>query len=288
MSAMSKDDLLSFLEKGIRPDGRQLQGSRAPSISKGPSHASGLSAQVCIGATSVLAGLTLVESEPHFTCPKKGEIEVKTTVCNASSPSNHSASGTATQWKEDGASPFAEELQRIVSKEVLEDLEQFCIEEGKRVWKLLINIVALSDDGALFDAALLAIIAAMKWMKVPVIHEEIPLKMDGESTPGTDMETEKGNGEEQKSKPLNVKDPAHCPIPLTLGVIGGKILSDLNALETRHAESSVTILATCNGQICGISKGNGNGEMMELDSLNACFDIAFDRAKRVQEVLRSI
>jgi exosome complex RNA-binding protein Rrp42 (RNase PH superfamily) len=68
--SMTKEELITFLEKGIRPDGRSLQTCRTPTISKGPSSSTGPSAQVCLGATSVLAGLTLAESEPHFTYPK--------------------------------------------------------------------------------------------------------------------------------------------------------------------------------------------------------------------------
>ena len=42
------------------------------------------------------------------------------------------------------------------------DLSDLCISEGKAVWVLYADIVCLSDDGNVFDAALLAFVSAMQ------------------------------------------------------------------------------------------------------------------------------
>ena len=42
------------------------------------------------------------------------------------------------------------------------DLSELCISEGKAVWVLYADIVCLTDDGNIFDAALLAFVSAMQ------------------------------------------------------------------------------------------------------------------------------
>ena len=47
------------------------------------------------------------------------------------------------------------------------DLGQLCIAKGRAVWVLRCDVMVLDDSGNLQDAALLAVVAALRTLRIP-------------------------------------------------------------------------------------------------------------------------
>ncbi|OUM69624.1 hypothetical protein PIROE2DRAFT_2494, partial [Piromyces sp. E2] len=65
------------------------------------------------------------------------------------------------------------------------DLDKLCISEKNAVWVLYIDVVCISYDGNIFDAALFSIISALKNLKLPevtFIEEEGKVEATEEKT----------------------------------------------------------------------------------------------------------
>ena len=76
-------------------------------------------------------------------------------------------------------SPESIELARVVDRGIREselvDLEKLCIEEGKKVWMLFIDLHVIDYDGNLFDASNLAVMAALMNTKLLPIRDKLAL-----------------------------------------------------------------------------------------------------------------
>ncbi|MEE1134148.1 MAG: RNA-binding protein, partial [Methanobrevibacter sp.] len=79
-------------------------------------------------------------------------------------------------------SPESIELARVVDRGIREselvDLEKLCIEEGKKVWMLFIDLHVIDYDGNLFDCANIAVMAALLNTKLPtasIVDDELVL-----------------------------------------------------------------------------------------------------------------
>src|SRR3989339_1078431 len=63
------------------------------------------------------------------------------------------------------------ELARVVDRGIREskaiDFKKLCIEPGKKIWMVIIDICPINDAGNLFDAASLAALAALKDTRYP-------------------------------------------------------------------------------------------------------------------------
>ena len=68
------------------------------------------------------------------------------------------------------------ELARVVDRGIREskvlDFKKLCIEEGEKVWLVLIDIYPLNDDGNIIDAANLGAVVALKNAKMPTSDKE--------------------------------------------------------------------------------------------------------------------
>jgi len=52
-------------------------------------------------------------------------------------------------------------IDRVLKESKVLDLKDLCIEEGKAVWSLWIDVVCVSYDGNIYDAALASVMAAL-------------------------------------------------------------------------------------------------------------------------------
>jgi len=221
MELISKNYLISLLDKGIRLDGRKLEEYRKIEVSYDISeHAEG-SARVKIGDTEVIAGVKLETGEPYPDSPDEGNIIVSGEFL-----------GLANEDFESGP-PSVEsiELSRVVDRGIREskaiDLKKLCIKEKEKVWMVLIDIYVINDAGNLQDASALAALAALSKTKIPAYDEE----------------TKKADYKERKEKLPLVKMPVEC----SLGKIG-------KLLDARLTVASIGKV------VCALQKG-GNGTL---------------------------
>jgi exosome complex RNA-binding protein Rrp42 (RNase PH superfamily) len=106
----------------------------------------------------------------------------------------------------------------------LVNLSELCIASGQCVWMLQLDVVCLCHDGNVVDAALIALVAALRSLRLPVptVLEDGEVVVHPTSTTALTL------------GPL--------PVSLTCGVVLGHVLSDPTALEEAQADASVTVV----------------------------------------------
>ncbi|PIN89807.1 hypothetical protein COU61_02970 [Candidatus Pacearchaeota archaeon CG10_big_fil_rev_8_21_14_0_10_35_13] len=252
ISNLTKNRIKEYLNKGTRFDGRELTEFRDISIETGISNKAEGSARVKIGKTEVLAGVKMSISEPYADGPEDGTMMVTVELLPLSSPNY-----------ELGPPKFkAIELGRITDRGIRHsgfiDFKKLCIEEGKKVWTIFIDIYSINDNGNLVDASAIAAVAALRDAKIPVINEETGRVKFGEWT--------------EERLPLVMEKN---PINITFSKIGNSIIIDPISEEEDSAESRVSVgLITYDKKVMISSIQNGEPTEFGIDELGKIFDKA--------------
>ena len=147
-----------FLPEGVRPDGRPLNMIRETVVSSGSLGNCEGSSLVKTGNTSVVCGIKAEVMIPTEDAPKNGKVVISfdfPSICAADVTGN---------WEEinEKKSVIQQRLAGIFYNCNVMDLSQLCIEEGKAVWVLYADLYCLENDGNVFDAALIALLTALK------------------------------------------------------------------------------------------------------------------------------
>jgi len=217
------ESLKKMFAEDKRFDGRKLLDNRDIEITFDVSNKAEGSARVRMGKTEVIAGVKLAMGTPYPDSPNKGNLAVSTDLLPLASPRF-----------EQGPPKFpAIELPRVVDRAIREsgmlDLSKLVVEEGEKVWSVMIDFYPINDDGNLLDAAALATIAALRNAKMPTLDK------DG-----------KIDYEKKTDKPLPLSKDI-TPISFTFYKLGDKIFLD----PTREEEEASDVRITF-----GISKYN--------------------------------
>lgn len=223
-SNITRNTLRKMFSEGKRFDSRGLFDLKDFEIEYGVSYKAEGSARVKMGKTEVVVGVKLQLGEPYPDSQDKGNLMVSGDLLPLASPRFES-----------GPPKFnAIELPRLMDRMVREsgmiDLKKLCIKEGELVWTVIIDIYPINDDGALIDAASLAVIAALHDTKLPGIKDE--KKVDYANR--TD-----------KRLPLSAET---MPISFTFFKLGDSLVLCPTREEEEACESKITF---------GISKFNG-------------------------------
>lgn len=226
MKTISRDYLIKLLDQGIRVDERKLDEYRKITIENNVSKNAEGSVRVRIGDTEVLAGIKMEVGTPYPDKPNEGTIIVGAEFLQMANPNFESGPPSAR----------AIELARVVDRGIREskaiDFKKLCIEEGEKVWLVLIDIYIANDDGNLQDAASLAALAALNNVKMPFY--------DGE----------KIDYSKKKEKLPLVKRPIEC----TVYKIGKHLLVDPCLAEFDNIDARLTV-AFSNGSVNAMQKG---------------------------------
>jgi exosome complex component RRP42 len=231
-----------MIEKGKRLDERGLLDYREIKIEQGLIERAEGSARVLIGKTDVLVGVKVETGEPFPDTPNDGVQTVNAELVPLASPN----------FEPGPPDENSIELARIVDRGIREskaiDTEKLCIEAGKKVFVVFIDVYVLNHDGNLIDASALAAMAALMNTKMP--NYEIK---DGE------LKIKQGY------TPLPLK--AH-PITVTLGKINNVLIVDPALEEEQVMDSRITIAINDDGNICALQKG-GSGYFTPQQILEA-------------------
>jgi exosome complex component RRP42 len=221
-----------LIEKGKRPDGRGLNDYREIKIEQGLIERAEGSARVLLGKTEVLVGTKIETGEPFPDTPNEGVQTVNAELVPLASPTFE-------------AGPPDEnsiELARIVDRGIREskaiDTSKLCIEPGKKVFVVFVDVYVLNHDGNLIDASALAAVSALLNTKMPNYEIE-----DGELKIKTGY------------TPLPIK--SH-PITITIGKINGTLIVDPWLEEEQVMDARISMAINDEGNICAIQKG-GSG-----------------------------
>jgi exosome complex component RRP42 len=150
-----------LLEKGKRLDDRGLLDTREIKIEQGLIEKAEGSARVFLGKTEVLVGVKVGLGEPFPDTPNDGVLTVNAELVPLASPN----------FEPGPPDESSIELARVVDRGIREskcvDTEKLCIEPGKKVFVVFVDIYVLNHDGNLIDAAALAAMAALINTKMP-------------------------------------------------------------------------------------------------------------------------
>jgi len=218
-----------LIEKGKRLDERGLHDYRDLKIELGLIERAEGSARVLLGKTEVLVGVKVETGEPFPDTPNDGVQTVNAELVPIASPN----------FEPGPPDENSIELARIVDRGIREskaiDTEKLCIEPGKKVFVVFIDVYVLNHDGNLIDASALAAMSALINTKMP--NYEVK---DGE------LKIKQGY------TPLPLKNH---PITVTIGKIGNTLIVDPWAEEEQVMDSRFTMAIKDDGNICAIQKG---------------------------------
>ena len=233
MADLKRDHISKLLAKGVRTDGRRFDEMRPLKVEANYIGSAEGSARVTLGKTQVVVGVKVILGEPFPDTPNTGVLTTNAELIPM-------ASETFESGPPDQESI---EVARVIDRGIREghavDLEKLCVEPGKQVWIMFVDIHVLDYDGNLFDAANIGANAAFKSAIVPAKRA--------------------GKGEDY---PLPVM---HQPISVTAVKIDGKLLVDPTHDEERVADARLTVATNETGNVCAMQKGlNGSFTLDEV------------------------
>jgi len=159
----------------------------------------------------------------------------------------------------------AVELARVVDRGIREskaiDFKKLCVTAGEKAWIVIIDIVTLNDDGGLFDASALAVLAALKDTKFP--------SFDGEKV-------------DYKTKTDKTLELSKTPIAVTVFKVGEHFIIDPTTEEEKVIDARLTI-TTDNGVICALQKGGPTP--LTMDDVSKMIDIALEQCEILRKAL---
>lgn len=257
MVRVKQKQIAQLVSLGKRLDGRGLTDYREIQLEVGVAGRAEGSARVRLGKTEVMVGTKIELGEPFPDVPDKGVLTVNAELVPLASPTFEPGPP-----KEDSI-----ELARVVDRGVRESkaiaLEELCVEHGKKVFIVFVDVYVLNHDGNLIDASALAALAALlntKMFKYEVKEGEIKVK------PGY--------------TPLPVKN---YPIAVTFAKINDKLIVDPWLEEEQVMDARITITTDKDGKICAVQKG-GYGHFTTQQILEAA-KIAKEKAEELRKLV---
>ena len=245
----------NLIDKARRLDGRGLGDYREIKIEQGLIEKAEGSAKVLLGKTEVLVGIKVETGTPFPDTPNDGVLTVSAELVPLASPT----------FEPGPPDENSIELARIVDRGIREskaiDTEKLCIEPGKKVFVVFVDIYVLNHDGNLIDASAIAAMAALlntKMTNYQVKDGEVIIK--------------------QRYTPLPMK--SH-PITVTLGKISNKLIVDPWLEEEQVMDSRLTMAFNDEGNICAIQKG-GSGFFTQQQILEG-MKIAQEKAEELRK-----
>jgi exosome complex component RRP42 len=255
---MTKDYVISLLNKGFRLDERKFDQYRDIKVEYGISAKSAEgSAKVTIGKTEVVAGVKLEVGTPYSDRPDEGSIMVNMELLPLSSP----------EFESGPPSIESIEISRVVDRAIREghalNFKKLSIKSGEKMWNVIIDIYPLNDRGNLFDAASLAAIAAIKDAKFPKMNAEY--KVDYNERTKTSLPLEK------------------LPLSCTVLKIGEHFIIDPLPEEEASIDARLTVGVLENGEVCSLQKGDNSG--LSIKDIQEMISLAVKKTKEMRKAL---
>ena len=241
---LRKNTILSLISKGLRVEERDLYTPRLVKIETGVIERAEGSAQVYLGKTQVLVGVKVDVGAPFKDTPDEGVIAVNAEFVPVASP----------LFEPGPPDENAIELARVIDRSLREsnavDRNSLVLIPGQKVWVIHVDIYVLNYDGNLFDASMLATMAALADTRLPDYEE---------------LETGEILVKEERTTPLKLNK-----IILTTNIakIGDYLIVDPNLDEEVVSDTRMIIAYDAEGRITGIQK-SGPGAMTPEEILKA-------------------
>jgi len=302
-----KEFLKKYTSQGIRPDGRKLERARKLGISGGTITSASGSAVVSLNHTRVVAGVraelgrvgrkkmieneTTMEEEDNitttYTVVEGGEAPLfaQSGQSGLDCSSEHIAVNVdmpplcSSKFKGGPGGRMPEEAliiaQRInnvirtVGANLVEPKQFLFDDEGLYTWFLHVDVTCLDYDGSVYDACLMAAIAALKTVTLWRGH--------------VDEETERPIAHADSALNLNL---GIIPISSTFATFDGCLLVDPTSEEENLQDSRISVTCDNSGRLYELYKPDGSS--VSLKTISQCIQIAKKRAERVSVAIANL
>ncbi len=255
---VKQKQIADLIAEGRRLDGRGLNDYREIKVEQGLIERAEGSARVLLGKTEVMAGTKIEIGKPFTDTPDAGVLTVNAELVPLASPT----------FEPGPPDENSVELARVVDRGIREskaiDLGKLCIESGKNVFVIFVDVYILNHDGNLIDASALAALGALLNTKIP--NYEIA---DGE-VKMTSVQTQ---------LPLSRR-----PIAVTFAKISDRLVVDPWLDEEQIMETRLTLTTDDEGRICAIQKG-GSGYLTE-EQVQEAAETAKLKAEEIRKALK--
>ncbi|MGA2627074.1 MAG: exosome complex protein Rrp42 [Candidatus Bathyarchaeia archaeon] len=229
VAKLEQKTVRDLILKGKRIDDRGLLDYRPLTIMLGTVEKANGSAQVYLGKTRILAGVKIQTGTPFEDTPNEGILTVNAEFVPLAYPTFE-------------AGPPGEdsiELARVVDRGIREskaiDLGKMCIEPGKKVFVIFVDVYVLDHDGNLIDAAGMAALGAL-----------ISAKMHAFEVKGGEI----------KYKDTKIPLPMqNYPVPITSVKLDGSVVIDPCLEEEQVMSCRLTVTTDKSDNICAMQKG---------------------------------
>ena len=258
MKEIQKMHVMRALEANVRFDGRAKDDMREVSIETGISKTAEGSAKVTIGKTIVLVGVKLSIDTPYPDTPENGNLMVNAELLPIAS----------NEFERGPPSIDAIELARVMDRSIREsnslDTKNLCIEAGEKVWTVICDICILNNDGNLFDASSIGMIAALKDARFPELKDGV---IDYKNKTDT---------------PLPIEG---FPLAVTVWKMGSNIYVDPLPAEEEVFESRLTVASRDDGRICALQKGGDSS--LQVEDVDTMTEIALQKAQQIRKQVQA-
>jgi len=213
-----------------------------------------------------VCGVKAEIAEPDLDSPEQGFIVPNIDLPAICSPKFKPGPPT------DEAQMLSERLNDVLLSAEVVPLNSLCIAKGKAVWVLYVDAICINYDGNAFDAALLAIVAALQDVKLPkATYNE---------------ETGKTTCSRKQLEPLRI---SRLPVSTTFGFFDSNhILADPSSFEEPLLDSTLSVVIDEKLQLASISQsGATGGTSTGNNALLKCIATAKSRRESLSQFLRS-
>jgi exosome complex component RRP42 len=255
---IKKKRIIELLANGKRVDEREPTDYRKIELDSGVIERAEGSARVHLGKTDVMVGVKIATGSPFSDVPDKGVLTVNAELVPFA----------AAAFEPGPPGEEAVELARVVDRGIREskaiDLEKLCVESGKLVFVIFVDVYVLNYDGNLIDASTMAALAAL-----------INTKM---------FKYEVEDGEIVKKPGYNPLPIVNYPISVTFAKIGDKLVLDAGLDEEEVMDARLTMTMDKDGKICAIQKGGGSGYFTK-EEISEAAKIALEKTEELRKLV---
>ncbi|MHB1439406.1 MAG: exosome complex protein Rrp42 [Cuniculiplasma sp.] len=252
LSEIKKGYISKRLKEGLRGDQRKLSEFRTIRIEPNFIPRAQGSAFVHLGKTKVLVGIKVESGEPFPDTPNQGVLTTNVEMLPMAFPT----------FEPGPPNEDSIEIARVVDRGIREskmiDLEKLCIEPGKKVMIVFVDIDVLDYDGNLIDACTMGVVTAL---------HTASYKVD-ESSPETKLPVRS------------------MPVSVTMVKIGDELVCDPDLEEEQMSDTRLTVTFTEDGHVRAMQKG-GVG-YLSMDQVKKGIDMSEEAGNKIREYIKQV
>ena len=257
----------------IRQDGREAGEIRKLRLTFSRSHARS-ECTVELGNTKCLCAIVAELIPPNPDRPNNGALNFQVDLSPMASLSYDAGLGSADSHQRLLSTKLGRVMERAIREGNALDTEALCVQSGKWVWTLNVDVTVLDDSGNVLDAALLSVVSALRHFRLPEVaflDDDKPIVLHSDDKEPTPL-------------PLH-----HTPVCITFGLFGdptgatgsSKVAAILDPSDREQLvmDGSITFAFNRHKELCAL-EFNGGCELRTTQLL-ACAKLAEKRGSEL-------